>query len=69
MQILPVTMSFVIVPIAFIDIAVGMSQFTIAICFIISPLAFVFGSIRPLLSSLSIFEPIFPLAGVDHTVF
>ena len=55
----PITVSFVIDPLAFINVAISMPKLPLAISFIVVPFTLVFAAIRPQLHSPARFESCF----------
>lgn len=62
-------LSFVVDPISFIYVAVGMHKFPLTIGFVVAPFAFIAGAIRPQLCSVTITHPVEPLASVYSAIF
>ena len=62
------SVSFIVDPLALIDISIGVDEFTVTIGFIILPITFVSGSVGPNLGSCSISLILEPLPAVGGTV-
>jgi len=64
-----VAICLIVFPETFIDISIGMPEFTLAVRFVEAPLALVFGAIWPNLSSWAVTGAIFEVSTVDCAVF
>ena len=63
------TISFVICPVAIINISVNMDESTFAVSSVLSPFSSIFSTVGPGLFSKSITESTFPLTSIDSTSF
>lgn len=62
-------MRFVVDPLAFVDVAVGVDKLTLSICLVLRPVSFVFGAVGPLLRASTVPQIIQPLTFINGSVF
>jgi hypothetical protein len=69
MDIDTIAVSFVVLPLAFIDVSVGMPELSAPIGFVFSPFTLVFCIIRPYLNTRSVSHFIKQVSFIDCTIF
>jgi hypothetical protein len=69
MRVLAFSVSFVIQPLAFVDVAIGVDEFALAVCFVVLPVSFISRTIWPHLASVAVSETVRPLTSIDGAIF
>ena len=68
MLVSPVSVSLVILPLALINIAIGMNERALSISLVVLPLTIVLTAVLPHLLTVSILHTVQQLSGIDGTV-